>query len=184
VPDQAKRADPLAWPVRLTGYGLVLREWEDDDLPAMVELFDEPDVAEYTNVPSPFDPVDYLAMIRRTRAEDNRLHLAITIDGRTPLGLAYFGPVRGELGYITGKAYRGRQLARRATRVLTDFGHGVLGLDRLMLQIMVGNVRSQAVALAVGYRRTDKELVRVQDKGRTKLLETWVHELTPEVEAL
>lgn len=176
MPDQSKGVDPLAWPVRLTGRGLVLREWADSDLPAMAELFDEDDIAEYTNVPSPFDPVDYLAMIRRTRAEDNRLHLAITTDGRTPLGLAFFGPVRGELGYITGKAHRGRQLARRATQVLTDFGHQVLGLDQLMLQIMVGNVPSRAVALAAGYRLTAKELVRVQDKGKTKLLETWVHD--------
>jgi len=176
VPDQAKGADPLAWPVRLTGHGLVLREWDDGDLPAMVELFDEPDVAEYTNVPSPFDPVDYLAMIRRTRAQDNRLHLAVTTDGRVPLGLAFFGPVRGELGYITGRAHRGRQLARRVVRVLTDFGHRVLGLDQLMLQIVVGNVPSQAVALAAGYRRTDRELARIQDKGKTKLVETWVHD--------
>jgi len=33
-----------------------------------------------------------------------------------------------------------------------------------------------AVALAVGYRRTDQELVSLQDKGKTKLLETWVHD--------
>jgi RimJ/RimL family protein N-acetyltransferase len=77
---------------------------------------------------------------------------------------------------ITGKAYRGRRLARRATQVLTEFGHGVLGIDRLMLQIIVGNAASRAVALAVGYRRTDRELVPVQDKGKTKLLETWVHD--------
>jgi RimJ/RimL family protein N-acetyltransferase len=77
---------------------------------------------------------------------------------------------------ITGKAYRGRRLARRATQVLTEFGHGVLGIDRLMLQIIVGNAASRAVARAVGYRRTDRELVSLQDKGKTKLLETWVHD--------
>ncbi|HEV7935610.1 MAG TPA: hypothetical protein VGP70_25255 [Actinomadura sp.] len=30
--------------IRLSGLGLHLREWTDDDLPVMVELFDEPQV--------------------------------------------------------------------------------------------------------------------------------------------
>lgn len=142
--------DHLARPIRLTGRGLVLREWADADLPAMTDLFDEPDIAEYTNIPSPFDPGDYLAMIRRTRAEDNRLHLAITKDGRAPLGLAFFSPARGEVGYVVGKAHRRQGLAVRATRLLTEFGHDVIGLPRLTAQIIEGNTPSLGVARAAG----------------------------------
>jgi RimJ/RimL family protein N-acetyltransferase len=42
-------------PVRFAGDRLVLREWTDDDLPTMLELFDEPAVARFTPLASPFD---------------------------------------------------------------------------------------------------------------------------------
>jgi hypothetical protein len=37
--------------IRLSGLGLHLREWTDDDLPVMVELFDEPQVHRWTPLP-------------------------------------------------------------------------------------------------------------------------------------
>lgn len=75
--------------VRLTGHDLVLREWEEADLPVMAELFDDPGVAYRTPLASPFgldEARAYLEMVRRTRAAGDRLHLAITTDGHKPLG--------------------------------------------------------------------------------------------------
>jgi RimJ/RimL family protein N-acetyltransferase len=42
--------------VRLEGDGLVLREWERGDVVAMVELFDNPEVAYWTPLVTPWDP--------------------------------------------------------------------------------------------------------------------------------
>ena len=48
-------ADPLPYPLRLTGTGVVLREWRHDDLADLVELLDEPEIARWTPMPSPFE---------------------------------------------------------------------------------------------------------------------------------
>ena len=71
--------------LRLTGHGLVLREWRDADLATMMELFDDPCIAHRTPIASPFDLAaarDYLHKARQARVQDQRIHVAITTDGR------------------------------------------------------------------------------------------------------
>ncbi|MGR7002931.1 hypothetical protein ACU686_41400 [Yinghuangia aomiensis] len=45
-----------AAPVRVEGLGLVLRQWTEDDLDAMVAVFDNPEADHFTPIVSPFDP--------------------------------------------------------------------------------------------------------------------------------
>ena len=71
------------------GDGVVLREWSDDDVPAMAALFDDPDIDQWTPIESPFDAeaaARYLARARARRREGRALQLAITADGEAPLG--------------------------------------------------------------------------------------------------
>ncbi|MDN3296997.1 GNAT family N-acetyltransferase [Streptomyces ficellus] len=166
-------------PVTLTDGDLVLREWTDADLPAMVELFDEPAVAYRTPLASPFDEAAaaaYLAMIRRTRADGSRLHLAITRNGGAPLGEVLLSTGQGAIGYAVGAAHRGQGLASRATRLLTAHAHRVLGLPRVVLQIEPDNTASTAVARAAGFRLTDEAPETARSNGRTHTLLTWAHE--------
>lgn len=166
----------------LTDGDLVLREWTDEDLPAMSELFDEPSVAYRTPLASPFDEAAaaaYLTMIRRTRADGTRLHLAITKDGGTPLGEVLLSLTHGALGYAVGAAHRGQGLASRATRLLTGHAHEVLGLARVILQIEPDNAASAAVAHAAGYRLTGEPPETVCSNGRTHTLLTWAHDAPP-----
>jgi hypothetical protein len=123
--------------VGIDGHGLRLREWTDADPPAMVALFDEPDVARRTPLASPFDLPGahaYLAAARTRRAKGRGVQLAITVDGGAPLGEillavahpAATGPggvasadvasIGAELAYAVGVAYRGRRLAVRSIR--------------------------------------------------------------------
>ncbi|MGW0396050.1 GNAT family N-acetyltransferase [Streptomyces sp. NPDC003042] len=136
-------------PVLLAGHGFILREWGNADLPAMVELFDEPDIADRTPLSSPFDTRaarDYLEMIHRTRAEGQRLHLAITTDGLKPLGEVLLNLSRGTMGYAVGTAHRGQRLALRAAQLVTDYAHQILELPRVLLEIEADNAPSIAVA--------------------------------------
>lgn len=163
----------------LTDGDLVLREWTDADVPAMAGLFDEPAVAYRTPLASPFDEAAaaaYLAMIRRTRADGTRLHLAITREGGAPLGEVLLSLTHGALGYAVGAPHRGRGLASRATRLLTAHAHEVLGLPRVILQIEPDNTASTAVARAAGFRLTDEPPETVQSNGRTHTLLTWTHD--------
>ncbi|WP_327355731.1 GNAT family N-acetyltransferase [Streptomyces sp. NBC_01304] len=167
--------------VLIEGDGLVLREWSEDDLPAMVDLFDEAQVAYWTPLVTPFDLAEaraYLDKVRGARAEGTRLHLAITTDGRAPLGEVLVTST-GTLGYAVGSAHRGQRLALRATRLLTAYAHDTLGLPRLRLQIEDENGASVAVAKGAGYRRIDEE-ERLEEKGRPLVLHSWVHARQPE----
>lgn len=166
-------------PVRLTSHDLVLREWEDADLPAMVKLFDEPDIADRTPLASPFDldaAREYLEMIDRTRAEGQRLHLAITADGHEPLGEVLLNLSRGTMGYGVGAAHRGQRLALRAAQLLTDYAHQTLALPRILLEIEADNAASISVARALDFRPTNDEPEQVEGKGRAFVLHIWAHD--------
>ncbi|MBT2206964.1 MULTISPECIES: GNAT family N-acetyltransferase [Actinomadura] len=165
--------------VSLSGDGLVLREWRDDDLDTLVELFDDSEVARWTPLASPFDraaAARYLARVRDNQARGERLHLAITTDGGEPKGEVMLNRVTGTIGYAIGAAHRGRGLAVRALRLLTDHAHEADGLPRVYLEIEQSNAASAAVARAAGYTLTDALPVMVEDKGRQHNLLTWVHE--------
>jgi RimJ/RimL family protein N-acetyltransferase len=60
---------------------------------------------------------------------------------------------QGEIGYVVGPAARGRGVATRTLRLLTDWGFSGLGLERIELWIDVSNPASERVAERVGYVR-------------------------------
>ena len=57
-----------------------------------------------------------------------------------------------ELGYVVAQAARGRGLATRALRLLTDWSFARLRLERLELMISPANTGSERVAERAGYR--------------------------------
>ncbi|MEY9966278.1 RimJ/RimL family protein N-acetyltransferase [Streptacidiphilus sp. MAP12-16] len=172
-----------ASPFSLAGAGLVLRDWTDDDLPAMVELFDEAEVARWTPLPSPFDleaARRYLARARDARGEGRRIQLAVTTDGGAPLGEVLAMP-RGdgrevELGYAIGAAHRRRGLSSRTVRLVTGFAYDVLGSRRILLRIAPDNEASCAVARSAGFQVTDAppDVVETPD-GSRQTLRFWEH---------
>jgi RimJ/RimL family protein N-acetyltransferase len=162
------------------GHGLVLRMWRPDDLPAMVDLFDDPDIAYRTPLPSPFDlnaARTYMETARRLYAEGKRIQLAITEEGDDrPLGEVLLNRAGRTIGYGVGAAHRGRRLAVRAVQVMTDYAHAELGFPHVYLEIEPDNGPSGGVARAAGYRLTDKAPESIVDKGRAYTLLTWVHD--------
>lgn len=172
------------YPMSLAGFGLRLREWTDDDVPAMVGLFDDAAVARWTPLASPFDETAaraYLARARERRATGSGIQLAVTTDGHTPLGEVLlfatgpYGRATGgpdaELGYAIGAAHRGQGLATRAVRLMTGYAYREPAARRVLLRIDVGNDASEHVAHAAGFRLTDDP-----PPGGEPDLRTWVHE--------
>jgi len=157
---------------RIEGDGLVLREWQPADLGAMVELFDEPEIARRTPLPSPFTAADAAARLERARSGDP-LMLAITTDGWRSLGEVLL-MAGGVLGYQVGAAHRGAHLASRALVLLRDFAHGV-GFPVLRLDIEPDNTASAAVARRAGFRLVQPAAEVVENKGRRYPLDRWEH---------
>jgi RimJ/RimL family protein N-acetyltransferase len=162
--------------VTVVGEGLVLRAWTLADAARMAVLFDDPDVAHWTPLASPFDATAATAYLERAQVlAGTRLQLAITTDGDDPLGEVMLDLPTAIAGYVVGRCYRRRGLASRALRVITAYAHDVASLPVVSLQVATGNTESIGVAQHAGYVLSDQPLLQVRNKGRCCELETWVH---------
>ncbi|MYS80650.1 GNAT family N-acetyltransferase [Embleya scabrispora] len=181
--------------IRVQGHGLWLREWTDDDVPAMVELFDEPEIDRWTPLASPFDAETaraYLKRARGARALNRGIQLAITVDGGEPcgevllfvdtdgpdidLGSDAARPTRvGEIAYGIGARHRRQGLAGRSVRLMTEYARAELGADAVILRIAPENAPSIAVARATGFHRTDARPVTRERADGQVVLDTWLH---------
>ena len=174
-------ADSLPYPLSLTGSGVVLREWRAEDLADLVTLLDDPDIARWTPMPSPFDAEAgraYLKRARQGRTNGSRIQLAITVGGGRPLGEVLLFAVQpelreAELGYLVGRAHRRRGLASGALSVLTTYACGTLRLRRLLLRIDPANTASTRVARRCGYWRTGEPPIHQEGPHGPTTLDTW-----------
>ncbi|MEU9037405.1 GNAT family N-acetyltransferase [Streptomyces sp. NPDC048352] len=164
--------------IELSGEGLVLRDWTEQDLAAMPGLFDHPDIAYWTPIVSPFDEAAARARLdrdRQLRREGTTILLAITIDGGAPLGEVMLrrAPEGMEIGYAVGPAHRGQGLAVRAVRLMAAYAFEHLGAERVILELEAENDASVAVAGKAGFRLLDVPLITGEEKGRPFALQTW-----------
>jgi RimJ/RimL family protein N-acetyltransferase len=124
-------------------------------------LVQDAEVRRYTRVPSE-PPVGYaaqwIARYEKGWREGSRAGFAIEAHDGEFLGLGLFVQIdrdgrQGEIGYVVGSAARGRGVATRVLRLLTEWGFSQLGLERIELWIDVTNTGSERVAERAGYVR-------------------------------
>ncbi len=144
----------------LRGRGVVLRYWREADAPALESVCGDWDVCRFTSVPWSYSEGEALAWVIRQRDKRERgavLALAITEDGRQEGAVGNVNLVKfsddgrgAALGYWLIPDARGRGLASRAARLLVDWGFEALGLARVELAILPGNLASRQVAERLG----------------------------------
>jgi RimJ/RimL family protein N-acetyltransferase len=130
-----------------------LRRWREDDLPALVEAFDDAEIARWMVFPSPFTEADGREFLARQGAGSGSF--AVTGDGDELLGAVWVrdvGEGRGQIGYLTVAKARGRGVASEAVRQLVDRAFE-LGYERLQLLVEPANAASARVAENAGFRR-------------------------------
>lgn len=140
--------------------GVRLRPPCDDDVAAIVQACQDPDIQRFTRVPSPYTEDDaraYVAMARRS-LEDGSAVVLVAVDRHDDRALlAAVGlsiDVRdfsGEIGYWVAPAARRRGVATVGCRLLLRFGFDQLALGYVMLWAAVGNPGSNAVARRLGF---------------------------------
>ncbi|MFD4174546.1 GNAT family N-acetyltransferase [Streptomyces anulatus] len=151
--------------------GLRLRRWREEDLPALLEAYEDPAMRRWlaTQVSGADGAADWLEAQRSGWAAGTRFAFAVT-EAATgvrqeggPLGVPLGNVVlkrpdprndRAEVGYWTTAAARGRGVASRALTALTDWAFAEFaeqGLTRLELLHQVDNEASCRVAEKCGY---------------------------------
>jgi RimJ/RimL family protein N-acetyltransferase len=127
--------------------------------PGVAGLVQDEDVRTYTRVPTT-PPAgfagDWIARYEEGWGNGSRAGFAIETHEGEFLGLGLFVRIeqkgqQGEIGYVVGRAARGRGVATRALRLLTDWGFSQLRLKRIELWIDVSNSGSERVAERAGY---------------------------------
>ena len=136
---------------------LVLREWIEDDVPALVAACNDAEITRWIPViPSPYTDADAIAFVRGEVPGAPEHSFAVTVDGAV-VGAIGIGVnsmrYRGRIGYWIAAPARGHGVCTRALRRLSRWALEDLGLQRLDLITDPDNRASQRVAEKVGFRR-------------------------------
>jgi RimJ/RimL family protein N-acetyltransferase len=133
-----------------------------DHLEGLAGLIADPDVIRNTRVPD--EPEEgferkWLAAYESGTKDGTRDGFAIE-DAQSGafLGIAALVAIereenQAEIGYVVAREARGRGIATRALRLVTDYALGQVGLERVQLVIDVENEPSLRVAERCGYVR-------------------------------
>ena len=130
----------------------------EGELEALIEAAD---VRRFTRLPTE-PPAGFakrwLRIYEKGWREGSRAGFAIEGHDGAFLGLGMFVRLeregrQGEIGYVVGPGARGKGVATRTLRLLTDWGFSGLGLERIELWIDVTNPASERVAERAGYIR-------------------------------
>jgi len=129
---------------------------------AMDALARDDGVAEFTRVPVPApDGFGSVWVERYTRGREEGTNAGFAgVDSGSGEFLGFVGLVKldletqeAEAGYIVASHARGRGVATRSLRLLTDWACGEFPLERIELLIDVANAASEVVAERCGYTR-------------------------------
>jgi RimJ/RimL family protein N-acetyltransferase len=135
---------------------LRLRSWTLDDVPAIVDACNDPEIQYWIPViPRPYTEEDAQAFVGGEVAGIGRQQFAITEEGRVvgSIGMGVNDSRTGHVGYWCTPEARGRGVTTQALRLLCKYALEDLRLERLELITDPDNRASQRVAEKVGFRR-------------------------------
>ena len=142
-------------PARIETERLVLRRYEEEDIPAFAELLERS--REHYAAFIPFfledEPAERVRRSRRQFLDGESFPYLAFAEGRLIGGcglLPRIGPGALEIGYHVGADATGMGYATEMAKTLADVAFNVCGVERVELHIDPGNVASIAVALRLG----------------------------------
>ena len=150
-----------------------IRRWRPADAPRVHAACQDPEIARWIPfIPVPYgleDAEGFLAGSVREWDDGAEAGFAIadpeTDDVLGALGLRPSAPDRWEIGYWVAPWARRRGVATHAVRLASTWAVRTYGLVRLALLTLEGNVASQGVALATGFRREGIMRNLLDDRG-------------------
>jgi RimJ/RimL family protein N-acetyltransferase len=159
--DKERRGEVMGeQPVVLTDGVVTLRAWEPEDAPAVFAACQNPIISRFIPVPLPYTEEVARQFVVRRRSDwysDDERSFAITdaATGEVLGSIARHGPCghRAQFGYWLAPSARGRGVATRALRLITDWTLETTDIIRLDLYTHPANDASGRVAERAGYVR-------------------------------
>jgi RimJ/RimL family protein N-acetyltransferase len=150
--------EPHAAQPTLTDGVVNLRPWRASDAPAVFAACQDPEIPRFVPIPQPYTEADAEWFVRTSAAESiagPSAHFAV-VDAATDVllgAISRHGPAghRAAIGYWLAPEARGRGIATRAVRLLTDWSFATTGLIRMEIYTDVDNERSGRVAVRAGF---------------------------------
>jgi RimJ/RimL family protein N-acetyltransferase len=135
---------------------LHLRPWTEDDVTAIVEGCNDPEIARWIpTIPHPYTEEDARAFLRGEATPAHEA-MAIELDGSVVggigMGMSSSG-YRASIGYWIAAPARGQGVCTRALRLLSRHALDEVGLHAVQLVTDPENIASQRVAEKVGFQR-------------------------------
>src|ERR1700691_3274938 len=159
----------------LAGDVVLLRPWDEADLPGIVLAFSDPVMQRFswrTTAYTETDARDYFAEQEEARLRGEGLNFALVEprDQDVVLGAISLQEVRldhgrAAVGYWLAPEARGRGAATHAVRLLAQWAFAELGLARLELTCGPDNEASQRIAERCGFSREGLLRSHVSFKG-------------------
>lgn len=137
-----------------------VRAVAERDLDALVAACQDPEIARWTTVPSPYGREDAERFLAASRegfeTGGHVVGVVSAVDTDALLGTIGISIQRhdlvGDLGYWVAAGARGRGVATAAARLLCRWAFDTVDLGRLQLRAAVANEASNRVARACGFR--------------------------------
>jgi RimJ/RimL family protein N-acetyltransferase len=154
---------------------VTLREWTEDDIPAMTAHMDDPVIARWTRVPARYrreHAEAYLREMDERRRSGEEMALAVVaadsgeLVGALNLRVTSWEHRRGEYGAAFFQHGRGRGLAVRAGRLLARHAFETLGIARIEATMAADNTAVQTATERAGFTREAVLRDYVEQDGR------------------
>lgn len=163
----------------LTDGELTLRWRRPDDEAALIAILRDPVITRWTRVPEDYGAGDFAAFLTRTAAEredgDGLALLVVDADDRIvgSVALHEVGATAPDIGYWVAADARGRRIGARAVRLLRDWAHAKLGLQRLEIHVHPDNAASLRTAEQAGFARTGEYRPSRRDTSEQLAVLAW-----------
>jgi RimJ/RimL family protein N-acetyltransferase len=148
----------------------------DSGVPALlVAASHDDEITRWTQVPQGLTMLDAGLVVAGWASNNQVVRLQVCLPELSPAGLVTVwinSRERAEVGYWLLEPARGRGVARRAVALLCDWTFATGDVDELELTTLPGNVASESVATACGFRSAgtvDRDV-----RGDTRTVRLWV----------
>lgn len=157
---------------------LLLRPYSHDDVPAIVRLLNDQEMARFLMVtPYPFVEFDARTLVKaawRRMTGGRGFDLLITTKGQAgqPIGSVGIGlhdeRTRAELGFWIGRDHWGRGYATEAARRMMEFAAGALQTSRFTGTVAIDNAASLSVLAKLGFAETGRDKRKIPSTGEMR----------------